>query len=248
MQVGYCTDRGKNRERNEDAFLIMKKERIFLVADGVGGQNAGELASGAAVRLIGEHVQHFPPEDCADENEIRDYFLDCLERTNDAIFQIGGEAVRREGMATTAVLLYLRDGKAYVVNVGDSRAYLLREGRLHQLTEDHTFVNQMLKEGNITATEAEHHPGRHMITRALGGEERIQPDFFRLSVFEGDLLLLCTDGLYNELSEERMEALVGGETDMQALAELLVREANASGGGDNITAVCIRIDIGEEEV
>ncbi|MDO4552173.1 MAG: Stp1/IreP family PP2C-type Ser/Thr phosphatase [Bacillota bacterium] len=248
MQIGAQTDRGKNRDHNEDALLALEAESVFLVADGVGGHRAGEVASGTAAALLRQRLAARPLKGETDEDAVREYFLEYLQEANGTIEALARQNPENAGMATTAVLLYVGGSRAFVANVGDSRAYLLRDGVLRQITEDHTFVNQLLKEGTITDREACNHPSRNMITRALGGEETVAPDFYLFPVFEGDVLLLCSDGLYNEVEEEAIGRHAEEASDMQSLADRLVALANENGGGDNITVVCVRIGIEEEEV
>ncbi len=246
-KTGWQTDRGRVREINEDACLTLAEHNIYIVADGVGGHNAGEFASHGAVNLVAAYVKEHPLNQSGDREWLKDYFLDCLRQVNQAILELAAKSSKVAGMATTMVLLYLADGNAYVVNIGDSRAYLLRDGVLRQLTEDHTYVNQLVREGTLTPSEAAVHPNRNMITRALGGEAEIAPDFFQFQVYEGDKLLLCTDGLYNEIPEVELCRRITDCKDMQVLADSLVDAANENGGKDNITVICIQVEKREEE-
>ena len=176
-----------------------------------------------------------------DKRELRRYFKNCLEGANELIYGKAQEDPSNSGMATTAVLCYLQGDDAFIVNVGDSRAYLLRDAVLRQLTEDHTRVHEMVSEGLISEEEAEERPDRNMITRAVGGEEKVRPDFFRFRTYPGDIIILCTDGLYGEVGDQRIAELGTSVKTMHRLAKVLVEEANNNGGGDNITAVCIKI-------
>jgi protein phosphatase len=242
MEHSTCaTDSGSMRERNEDALLCMPEQHIYMVADGVGGHNAGDKASDMAVQTLRQRILETPPNLCDDEDRLMDYFLELLNEVNDRIAKSGEERADQAGMATTAVILYLCRERAYVINVGDSRAYLYRDRQLRQITEDHTFVNELIKNGAITKEEAELHPKRNMITRALGGEKKLQPDFYRFDVFSGDRLLLCTDGLYNELTEEEIRDVFETTSSTEAMSEQLVRRANENGGSDNITVVCVAV-------
>ncbi|MBE6032956.1 MAG: Stp1/IreP family PP2C-type Ser/Thr phosphatase [Clostridiales bacterium] len=245
---GWCTDRGRHREANEDACLVIPEQNIYMVADGVGGHNGGEFASHAAVNLAAAYFRKNPIDPAQDAEWLKDHFLTCLRQVNWAIRDLAEKSSKVAGMATTMVLLYIADGNAYVVNIGDSRAYLLRDGVLRQLTEDHTYVNQLVREGTLTSSEAASHPNRNVITRALGGENEVAPDFYQFQVFEKDLLLLCTDGLYNEIPDGALSGIATGREDMQELADSLVKSANECGGKDNITVVCVQIEKGEEEV
>ena len=150
-------------------------------------------------------------------------------------------------MATTLVICHVRGTKAYTVNVGDSRAYLKRGGQLYQLTEDHTYVQSLVRLGVITRDEAKVHTKGHYITRAMGAEENVEADYYQTELEEGDVIILCTDGLYNEVSEERINQMINTAAGMQDLAERMVDEANLSGGSDNITVICIKYEGGPHE-
>jgi protein phosphatase len=240
-QVGFKTDKGKKRDRNEDSLFVMPKEDIYIVADGVGGQNAGELASSMAVKVIAEYIKANPLNHAGGEEELKAYFLECMKIANREICQAARLSEENAGMATTVVLLCLSGGYAYVVNVGDSRAYIFRDGQIGQITEDHTYVNELVRGGTITKAQAESHPQKNMITRALGGEEKVLPDFYRLEVFKKDILILCTDGLYGEVPAEEIRGMAAASNSMSALSKNLIQSANANGGNDNITVICVKI-------
>ena len=241
VSVGFKTDQGKLREDNEDALFVLPQQQIYIVADGVGGHNSGELASRMTASYMAQYVSINPIADAKGKRELKRYFKACFEGANDLIFKKAAAEPHCFGMATTAVLCYLKGKTAYVVNVGDSRAYLIRDGVLRQITEDHTCVQELINQGLITPEEAEKRPDKNMITRAIGGEETIKPDFFDFEVYKGDVIILCTDGLYGELSNENILAIAKKSKTMRSFAGNLVNEANKAGGRDNITAVCIRI-------
>lgn len=240
-QVGFKTDRGRKRDRNEDSLFVMPKEDIYIVADGVGGQNSGELASSMAVKTIAEYIKANPLHGMTEEEKLKEYFLNCMINANQIIYQTARLAVENAGMATTVVLLYLSQGNAYIVNLGDSRAYICRDGQISQITEDHTYVNELVKGGSITKEQAEFHPQKNMITRALGGDERVLPDFYRLEIVKNDIIILCTDGLYGELSAEEICGMAAASNSMSTLSRNLVQRANRNGGNDNITVICLKI-------
>lgn len=240
-QVGFKTDKGQKRDRNEDSLFVMPQENIYIVADGVGGQNSGELASMMAVKSIAEYIKCNPLYGMDDEEELKSYFLECMKEVNQIIYQTAKCSEENVGMATTVVMLHLNKGNAYFINVGDSRAYICRDGQISQVTEDHTYVNELLKGGSITKEEAEIHPKKNMITRALGGEEKILPDFYRLEAFKDDIIILCSDGLYGELSAEEIFDMASASNSMSTLSRDLVDRANQNGGNDNITVICLKI-------
>lgn len=240
-QVGFKTDKGRRRDRNEDSLFVMPRENIYIVADGVGGQNSGELASSMAVKTIAEYIKSKPLQDTEDEEELKGYFLDCMKNANQVIYETARLSRENAGMATTAVMLYLTNGNAYIINVGDSRAYICRNGQISQITEDHTYVNELVKGGSITKEQAVLHPQKNMITRALGGEEKILPDFYHIKTLKDDIIILCTDGLYGEVSEEEICGMAAASNSMNVLSKNLVQRANRNGGNDNITVICLKI-------
>jgi len=240
VQVGFKTDQGKRRSRNEDALFVMPAENIYIVADGVGGHNAGSLASSTAVETIKGYIEKNPLNKVA-EKKLPDYFLDCIKTANKQVITTAGLSAENTGMATTVLLLYLAGGRAYLSNVGDSRAYLFRQGQLEQITEDHTYVNELVKEGTITRAEADVHPQRNMITRALGGEKRVTPDFYSIEAKAGDVFILCTDGLYGEVPKEDICKMASAADSMEDLTADYISAANENGGHDNITVICVKI-------
>jgi len=241
ISVGFKTDRGIKREGNEDALFVLPEQQLYIVADGVGGHNSGELASRMVVGYIAQYVALHPLSQAKGKSGLRTYFKACVEGANQLIFDKSKTEGENEGMATTVVLCYLHEDVAYIVNVGDSRAYLIREGTIRQITEDHTCVQSMIKSGIITSQQALTHPDRNMITRAIGGAPIVVPDFFRFDICKDDIILLCTDGLYGEITEEKILELAKSPKTMHRLANGLVEEANQQGGKDNISVICIKI-------
>lgn len=246
MEVGFKTDKGLRRSNNEDAFFVMKKDRVFIVADGVGGNNSGEIASSTAVNEIAKYVENHSMEELTEAETLKTYFDDCMKGANFRVLELSQRFEENRGMATTVVAAYILKDKLYIVNVGDSRAYILRDGELMQITEDHTYVNTLLKAGLITEAEAEFHENKNMITRAVGADYTIDADFFEVPIEAEDIILICTDGLYGEVgTEELIEVLMKEET-MTDICSELVDAANRNGGSDNITMVVLKIT--EEDV
>ena len=244
-RFGFRTDTGKRREGNEDAFLILPKYGIFAVADGVGGQNSGEVASRKAMAGIEGFLAANPLSGADDlegkyrENWLRGYFQRCLQKVNAEIMKEASTDPIMNRMATTLVLCFLDMESLYVVNMGDSRAYIMRDGVLTQLTEDHTYVNKLVNAGTLTRSEARVHPQKNIITKALGSAKNTDPDFYRFDLHGGDRVLLCTDGLHGEVTDEDIAKILRQRKDLDAICTELVEAANASGGHDNITVVCI---------
>lgn len=241
VTAGFKTDPGMRRGNNEDALFVMPEQQLYIIADGVGGHNSGELASRLAVGYIAQYVSLHPIKNIRDDQALQGYFMDCIKGCNLLIYQKSKSCPENKGMATTTVIAYINGGKAYIVNVGDSRAYLIRDREIRQLTEDHTYVNQLVRAGTITREEAKRHPKRNMITRAVGGDLMVLPDFFQFETCPGDMLILCTDGLFGELSEEEICRMAVSCRSMHRLSKDLVKEANERGGKDNISVICLKI-------
>lgn len=240
VKFGFKSDRGRVRDNNQDSYFVMPEEGIFLVADGVGGHTHGELASRTAMTDIAAFVRDNPIPKGADTELIKQYFCDLTKLVNEHIYTIADEQAPR-GMATTLIILYIEGYTAHALNVGDSRVYLIRDGVMTQITEDHTFVNTLVKRGIISEEEAKTHPDRNMITKAIGADRTIEPDFYTFSIKEDDVILMCTDGLYNEVSCDDIIQMINAEDDMRKLCSDLVDRANSHGGGDNITVVSVKI-------
>ncbi|HZK01700.1 MAG TPA: Stp1/IreP family PP2C-type Ser/Thr phosphatase [Anaerovoracaceae bacterium] len=240
VRAACLTDKGKKRTINEDSMLCMETLNFYMLADGVGGHNSGEVASRLAVELTEKYLTKHPPKSVA-ESDLCSYFDDCLQLINKEIYGRSKQQKENYGMATTAVMLFLRRGKAYIVNIGDSRAYINRKGCLNRITEDHTYVNELLKRGYISEEEANVHPKRNMITKALGIEEAVKPDFYQINTYKGDRILLCTDGLYNEVGDDDINKLMNERSDIKVLVSDLIDLAYNNGGKDNITVNCVEI-------
>ncbi len=245
--VGFQSDKGKSRSNNEDACFVLPKENVYVIADGVGGNNAGEIASKTAVTQVAEYVKSNSIESVEDVLGLKEYLKGCVESVNERILELGSRFPENSGMATTLIICYVGDHKAFFVNIGDSRAYIFRENELFQVTEDHTYVNTLVKLGAITQEEAKCHQGGHVITRAMGADKKIEADYYQTDIYDGDIIVLCTDGLYGEVSEEEMCEMIKKEKDMSILAKSLVAAANKAGGSDNITVVCLKLTGGISE-
>lgn len=235
ISVGAQSDVGRVREGNEDSYLV--HEPLFVVADGMGGHLAGDVASSTAVDVI------LSKSDTASASDPQT-LADLIRSANAAIWEKATNDPTLRGMGTTCTLVLLNENRAHIAHVGDSRAYLLRDGNLQQLTEDHTLVARMVKEGRLQPEEAEHHPQRSIITRALGVDADVEVDLDSLELRPGDRLLLCSDGLSGMIDHGSIESALQDQRDPQAAAEELVRRANAAGGEDNITVVIVDVTDG----
>ncbi len=243
LQWGGCTDVGKTRPINEDGYYISDYSKKLdagyaMVADGMGGHQAGEVASKLAVGCISEIIN----EKCRADMEmadIKELLGAAIKQANSLIYEKGRGDGECQGMGTTLTLLFVKGDTGVVAHVGDSRAYLLREGQLHQITTDHSLVQMLLSRGQITEEEAATHPQKNVITRALGTDSDVEIDLYEFAVSSGDVMLLGSDGLSNMLSTEKLSAMLqkGKKGSLDTLAKALVEEANSRGGLDNITAV-----------
>jgi PPM family protein phosphatase len=231
VEQAGLTDVGRQRHANEDAYLM--ESPVFAVADGMGGAKAGEVAAGIAVDV----VRTAPGEDTPAEKRLESV----AREANRRIFEMAQTDESRRGMGTTLTAALVGDDELAIAHVGDSRAYLLRDGRLEQLTRDHSLVAELERTGQLTAEDAEHHPQKSIITRALGPEPDVQVDTHTHRARSGDVYLLCSDGLTSMLSEEELGSILRSTASLSDAAEALVRAANQSGGRDNITVVLFRL-------
>ena len=239
---------GRQRQHNEDAFLVRDDARLFLVADGMGGHAAGEIASRIAVDSISEFIAHTREDDgtwphAYDEHYRRstNRLMAAVRMANARVLEAMRKDARLRGMGTTVVAC-LADGETVsVAHVGDSRAYLIRGGELSRITNDHSWVFEQVQAGMLTEAEAEKHPLRNVITRALGGALQVTPDAQEIEARPGDVFLLCSDGLTGMVPESEILRLVTeNDADLQKACEELIDTANERGGLDNITAVLVK--------
>ena len=230
--VAAKTDVGRVRQGNEDSYLV--QEPLFAVADGMGGHLGGEIASATTVEMINKAVAEEPPHDSARLAAI-------VRQANAAVWEKAQGDPELRGMGTTCTLVLLEEAELHIAHVGDSRAYLLRAGELTQVTEDHTLVNRMVREGRLKPEEADRHPQRSIITRALGVDAEVEVDELSLGVEEGDRFLLCSDGLTSMIDFDALRTVLTEEASPQAAVDRLIDLANQAGGEDNITVVLVDI-------
>ena len=241
QQFGFKCNRGIVRTNNEDACFVIPSYDVYMVADGVGGNNSGEIASRTAVEIIAGYIRENNIEECATPDEIFGLFTQAIDMANREVFAMGRQNPNNRGMATTIVMTYIYEGAAYIANIGDSRAYLYRKGKMRRITRDHTYVNELIDQGLLTEEEAETHSQKNVITKALGAEPAVDPDFYRVGLAKNDVLILCSDGLYGEVGEEVIAEHIRSGKGMSDLCADLVNEANKAGGRDNITVVGLKI-------
>jgi PPM family protein phosphatase len=226
------SDTGRQRRANEDSFFV--RAPLFVVADGMGGAQAGEVAS----RLAAETFASGLPDDGTSEQRLEER----VRAANARIHEVSQEDRALNGMGTTLTAAYLDDDELALAHVGDSRAYLLRDGELSRLTRDHTLVEELVRRGELTEQEAAEHPQRSIITRALGPEPDIDIDLHTHPVRAGDVLLLCSDGLTGMIGEDEVASILSGAASLGDAGRALVDAANAAGGRDNITVVLFRLE------
>jgi protein phosphatase len=226
------TDTGRQRRENEDCAFA--RAPVFVVADGMGGAQAGEVAARIAV----DAFAHGLPDSGSPEERLASR----VQEANQQIWEQSRARREQAGMGTTLTAAYLDDSELAIAHVGDSRAYLFRDGSLRRLTQDHSLVDELVRRGKLTEEQAAEHPQRSIITRALGAEPTVEVDTWTYPVRPGDVLLLCSDGLTSMVPEERVEEILRGSMDLKVAAEQLIGEANAAGGRDNITVVLSRIE------
>ncbi len=233
------TDVGIIRSGNEDNFLMVPDRGIFVVADGMGGHAAGEVASEMAVRFVARELGSLKG---LSDDQVADRMRTAIRAANGAIFQRTLTEHDKRGMGTTVTALVLYETRFLIGQVGDSRAYLYRDGTLIQLTKDHSYVQEQVDAGYLTPEQARSHPYSNVITRCVGANSDVMPDIYLGSVRPSDLFLLASDGLTGMLDDPRLSELVVAKGMPQELVDELIGDANRHGGLDNITAVVVRID------
>jgi PPM family protein phosphatase len=237
IECGVRSDSGKIRSSNEDSYIANTKSAIFLVADGMGGHAAGEIASRMAASAVEEVLSGDGSEFTTEQ-----LLQFAVQKANTSVFETQRVKPECRGMGSTLTVLAFRDNQYYVAQVGDSRAYLLRDGSLNQLTQDHSLVWPLYKSAIISKEDISRHPQKNLITRSIGTQPQVEADLQRGEAFAGDVFMLCSDGLTDVLFDQDIQNLLTRNSrNPQELSELLVDAANAGGGPDNITAVVVRL-------
>ncbi len=226
------TDTGRQRRENEDSAFA--RAPVFVVADGMGGAQAGEVASRIAVEAFADGL----PDSGTPEERLASRVVEANQR----IHEVSITERERAGMGTTLTAAYLDGSQLAIAHVGDSRAYLFRDGELKRLTQDHSLVDELVRRGKLTEEQAAEHPQRSIITRALGPEPSVEVDTWTYPVRAGDVLLLCSDGLTSMVPEDRVQGILASNSDLDRAAQALIDQANEAGGRDNITVVLFRLE------
>jgi PPM family protein phosphatase len=244
VTVAAKTDLGRVRENNEDKFeyyvpsdesVLASRGQVFIVCDGMGGHAAGQIASELTVKTFIEVYLSHPAAD------VREALTGALYAANRHVYMVSQAVPARRGMGTTFTGMVLLQDTAYVVQVGDSRAYRMRNGELTQITEDHTYMNEMVRMGVLTPEQAAVHPQKHVLTRAVGVEENTQCDVYEFAIQPGDVYFLCSDGILNHVENEQIGEILSANGPAES-AWKLVGQALMGGGSDNATALVVRVD------
>ena len=239
MNIGFATHPGRKRRHNEDSYVV--EPPMFAVADGMGGAKAGEVASGLAAAAL--------KETGTDGGSGEERVTQLIQEANRRVFRRANEDREASGMGTTMTVALVEDGRVVFGHVGDSRAYLIREGSIEQLTDDHSLVAELVRSGRLTPAEAEVHPQRSVITRAVGTEPDVDVDTFTIEPEDGDLFLICSDGLTDMVDDGTIiEAIGRHRDDLDEAAKALVGAANRVGGEDNITVLFFEVGAGADEL
>lgn len=244
LKTFSITNIGKKRKTNQDFVYTSEQSvgrlpNLFLVADGMGGHKAGDYASKITVETIVEKAA------ASRETEPGEILREAISAANTLVRELAGKSPELEGMGTTVVAAICDGMRLYVANVGDSRLYVANRRQIVQITRDHSWVEEMVRRGGIPREEARNHEKKNIITRAVGAEETVQADFFTVGLEEGDVVLMCTDGLTNMLEDEEIRMILEGSRDIVEKAEELVRAANDRGGSDNISVILIEPSFAE---
>lgn len=243
MRYYGATDIGVKREKNEDAICLPNEKdtvKLFVLADGMGGANAGEKASQMAVQSIHDFIhQEFRKRE-KNKEAIEELIRETLQKANHMVYEMSTQNAEYQGMGTTVLIVLVYRSRAYIGHIGDSRVYRLRQSVLRQLTKDHSYVQELLRQGTITEEEAKNHPQKNLLLKALGCDPEVTPDVFSKGFVKGDILLMCSDGLTNMVEDKEIyEIIMKHASDLELACDLLIQTANQHGGSDNISAIII---------
>ena len=239
IKHGSQTNQGRVRTSNEDSFVANPGAGLFLVADGMGGHAAGEIAS----QLASSTVESCVATGASSVEDFPDMLRRAAQEANQRVFEAQQQDRALSGMGSTLTVLFLREDKYYIAHVGDSRAYRLRDGNLEQLTRDHSLVWHLYENGVLRKSDLSTHPQKNLITRSIGSHSQVDVDLEQRKACAGNVYLLCSDNLTNEVTDEGIHGILNARLSQpQQMADLLVDAANHAGGPDNITVVVVRIE------
>ena len=240
MRAFAKTDIGKMRNMNQDCIYVSPEDqslKLFILADGMGGYNGGEVASRLAVETAKNYIKSYFSSIQLDKESIIQFLREAVDFTNKAVYQMSREEKELEEMGTTLEICLILANKVFIAHVGDSRVYRIRKDFIRKLTTDHSYVEKLVKDGTITREQAYTHPKKNMLTQAIGCEPEINPEVIVKGFLKDDILLMCSDGLTNMVTEEEIFNIV--RTDVKKANEILVSRANEHGGIDNISVIIV---------
>jgi len=250
MNAAGLSDVGKVRNQNQDAIFVSMKQvgplpNLYIVADGMGGHNAGEVASQRAIECVSGYISSCHADltnfELVKPDDYMDLMVNAVQDASDVVCDMAEKNPEMAGMGTTLTACVVTEKKAVIAHIGDSRAYTISDDKITQVTADHTFVEDLLASGRITHEEAKNHPKRHVITRALGIKGQFEVDGCSIPLAEVKHILLCSDGLSNMIEDDRLKEIITGLGDAKYRTKLLIDEANLQGGLDNISAIIIDV-------
>ena len=248
MKSFYLTDAGRVRSHNEDSVTILKNannEYLMIVADGMGGHRAGEVASSLVVTHFGKRFTSI--SSMGSKLDAVNWLRDNINEINEGILKYAEENPDSKGLGTTAVIALLTKEYLIFSNVGDSSGYILKNKEIHKVTKDHTLVNLLVQSGDITEEEAKYHPKKNVLMKALGASEKVEPDIFDVDT-SSEAILLCSDGLTSMLSDDQIEkVLIDEDLEIEEKVSKLIKKCNVRGGTDNISIAYLEIESGEQE-
>lgn len=243
MRFYGLTDVGVKRTNNEDSISLPSETdgiKLFILADGMGGAKAGEKASQLAIKTIRDYIRLNFIKIERTKEEIEEVIRKAMVEANKQIFELSMEYKEFNGMGTTVVVALIYRGRLYIGHIGDSRVYRLRQSVLRQLTKDHSYVQELLRQGSITIEEAKNHPQKNVLLKALGCDRDMVPDVITKGFVKGDIILLCSDGLTNMVDDKKIyEIIMKNTSDLKVACKMLVDTANDNGGVDNVSAIII---------
>ena len=242
MEVFVKTDVGRVRESNQDSYYIDEEDlqfKLYILADGMGGYAGGEIASSLAVDMTRNYILNSLKNTECNKEKIQQAIKEAIEYANMMVKEKASQDEKISEMGTTLDVLIMYGNRIYIGHVGDSRIYRIRKNIIRRLTKDHSYVEKLYEDGTITKEEAEHHPKKHMLIKAIGSEMFAEPDIMEKKILEDDVILMCSDGLTNMVKDKEIYNIITNGAGN--LAESLVKKANENGGYDNITAIVIKI-------
>lgn len=241
MQIFAKSDIGRERKLNEDSYYSSKPEdklKLFILADGMGGYNGGEVASSLAVEAVRKYIEKNYSEEIKDDETLVRLLCEAEKYANNVVRRKSMDNKELAEMGTTLDTVLIKDNKMYVSHVGDSRIYRIRKSYMRKISKDHSYVEKLVEDGKISKSEAQHHPKKNMLIKAIGTTDELEPDGYVKTFLKDDILLMCSDGLTNMIKEDEILGII--KDDINTAVENLVEKANDNGGFDNITVIIVK--------